>query len=85
MGSDYIVFHRRVPLPDFLHKVEHFFSFVPFFLFGDRYLVIKALEITHIPREIIRREQRPIILQENFQSTGIRKYEYEDIAAYLRK
>ncbi len=85
IGADYIVFRRRVPLPDFLHKVEHFFSFVSFFLFGDRYLVIKALEITHIPREIIRREQRPIILQENFQSTGIRKYEYEDIAAYLRK
>ncbi|MHA2062538.1 MAG: helicase HerA domain-containing protein, partial [Candidatus Sifarchaeia archaeon] len=72
-------------MPKFLRKIEHFFSFVSLFLFGDRYLVIKALEITRIPREIIRREQRPIIFQENFQSTGIRKYEYEDVSAYLRK
>jgi DNA helicase HerA-like ATPase len=85
VGSDSIIFRRRIPLPSFLRKPTWLFDILPFLLFGDRYLVIKAIEITRLPREIIRREQRPIILQENFQSTGTRKYEYEDISAYLKK
>lgn len=85
IGSDTIVFRRRIPLPYILQKLAWFFDILSFLLLGDKYLVIKAIEITRLPREIIRRAQRPIILQENFQSTGIRKYEYEDIAAYLKK
>ncbi|MFX1518567.1 MAG: ATP-binding protein [Promethearchaeota archaeon] len=85
VGSGSIIFRRSVPLPYFLRKLTWLFDILSFLLFGDRYLVINAIEITRLPREIIRREQRPIILQENFQSTGARKYEYEDISAYLKK
>jgi len=74
IGSDTIVFRRRIPLPYILQKLAWFFDILSFLLLGDKYLVIKAIEITRLPREIIRRAQRPIILQENFQSTGIRKY-----------
>ena len=84
-GSDRNVFCRKIPLPYFLHKFERLFDILLFFLFGDRYLVLQVLEITRLPREIIRREQRPVIFQENFQSTGTRKYEYDDISAFLKK
>ena len=85
LGSDRIVFKRTLPLPLFMHKFVWLFEMFSFILFGDRYLVIQALEITCLPREVIRYAQRPPISQETFKGTRNQGYEYEDILAYLKK
>ena len=84
LGPNKIIFRRTVPFSNLMHKFANLLDILVFLLFGDRYLVVQAVEITCLAREIMRYTQRPLF-HENFQNTGVYKYEYEDISAYLKK
>ncbi len=85
LGSNRIVFQRKLPLPGFICKFMWLFGIVAFFMFQDRYFVIQALEIKSLSREVMNYAQRPSIFQDVSKSTNFQKYENEDISAYLKK
>ncbi len=85
LGSNRIIFQRKLPLPNFIRKFMWLFSIFAFFMFPDRYFVIQALEIKSLSREVMNYAQRPSIFQDVSKSTNFQKYENEDISAYLKK